>query len=177
MTHGGVTECPRLIYPFSVIPLLEYLGYLEYFSAVGFYWSFFFFMADDTESAWIAPYLSDERNKWDNHSPKLYSLHSPTDTRIWVDPLLLIRLSSVPSLRFIFLPASLLQETCLSRCEAQEVWETWRWSWESMGNESCTKVVINLVEVLNAEAKVPISKKLCIPNRNCWKILGPAFCP
>lgn len=79
--------------------------------------------------------------------------------------------------RFIFLPASLLQETCLSRCEAQEVWETWRWSWESMGNESCTKVVINLVEVLNAEAKVPISKKLCIPNRNCWKILGPAFFP
>lgn len=124
MTHGGVTECPRLIYPFSVIPLLEYLGYLEYFSAVGFYWSFFFFMADDTESAWIAPYLSDERNKWDNHSPKLYSLHSPTDTRIWVDPLLLIRLSSVPSLRFIFLPASLLQETCLSRCEAGKVWET-----------------------------------------------------
>lgn len=88
MTHGGVTECPRLIYPFSVIPLLEYLGYLEYFSAVGFYWSFFFFMADDTESAWIAPYLSDERNKWDNHSPKLYSLHRPTDSRIRVDPLL-----------------------------------------------------------------------------------------
>lgn len=167
MTHGGVTECPRLIYPFSVIPLLEYLGYLEYFSAVGFYWSFFFFMADDTESAWIAPYLSDERNKWDNHSPKLYSLHRPTDSRIRVDPLL----SLYDCLRFhraVHFPSSLPSSGNMLKQ---------MWSWESVGNESCTKVVINLVEVLNAEAKVPISKKLCIPNRNCWKILGPAFCP